>query len=158
MHAPSVHMAAPADGIEALNGANPTAGSAQHGTPFVGDTSHGVPIGRTSIQRWPSHAHTSDSANSSSGGGGRIPQARAVERLATDEQGAVRRVPRLLEAGHRPLVAPHRAHVPDGLRAWGVTAQLYAARSAASWGVGDLGDLRQLVAWGRRRGIGAGLG
>ncbi|MCB0971238.1 MAG: 4-alpha-glucanotransferase [Acidimicrobiales bacterium] len=52
------------------------------------------------------------------------------------------------------LVAPHRAHVPEGLRAWGVTAQLYAARSAASWGVGDLGDLRQLVAWGRRRGIG----
>lgn len=52
------------------------------------------------------------------------------------------------------LVAPRRAHLPDGLRTWGVTAQLYAARSRSSWGVGDLGDLARLIAWGRERGIG----
>src|SRR3954471_4979597 len=41
----------------------------------------------------------------------------------------------------RLIVAPDRCHLPDGLRTWGWSAQLYAARSEASWGIGDLGDL-----------------
>src|SRR5437867_2611316 len=37
-------------------------------------------------------------------------------------------------------------------RTWGWAAQLYATRSAASWGIGDLGDLRRLGAWPFRLG------
>lgn len=52
------------------------------------------------------------------------------------------------------LVAPPRCHLPRGLRAWGWIAQLYAARSAGSWGHGDLADLRQLGAMAREQGAG----
>lgn len=53
-----------------------------------------------------------------------------------------------LEAGAEtaliPLaVAPFR--LPRPARAWGWSAQLYATRSAAGWGVGDLVDLRTLA-------------
>jgi 4-alpha-glucanotransferase len=48
------------------------------------------------------------------------------------------------------VVAPGRCHLPPALagggRAWGWAAQLYAARSRASWGIGDLGDLAGLLA------------
>ena len=44
------------------------------------------------------------------------------------------------------VVAPARAH-PVGERVWGWAAQLYAARSRASWGIGDLGDLARLARW-----------
>ena len=48
------------------------------------------------------------------------------------------------------VVAPARCHLPASLeaggRAWGWAAQLYAVRSAASWGIGDLGDLGGLLA------------
>jgi 4-alpha-glucanotransferase len=48
------------------------------------------------------------------------------------------------------LVAPGRCHLPAALagggRAWGWAAQLYAARSRDSWGIGDLGDLGRLLA------------
>jgi 4-alpha-glucanotransferase len=48
------------------------------------------------------------------------------------------------------VVAPGRCHLPAGLevggRAWGWAAQLYAVRSRASWGIGDLGDLAGLLA------------
>ena len=50
------------------------------------------------------------------------------------------------------VVVPPRAHVPEGFHAWGITAQLYAARSQASWGIGDLGDLRRLAGWATDRG------
>jgi 4-alpha-glucanotransferase len=47
------------------------------------------------------------------------------------------------------VVAPPRCHLPAWLdrggRAWGFAAQLYAARSSASWGFGDLGDLAMLA-------------
>ena len=48
------------------------------------------------------------------------------------------------------VVAPGRCHLPPALegggRAWGWAAQLYAARSRSSWGIGDLGDLAELLA------------
>ncbi|MEO8511501.1 MAG: 4-alpha-glucanotransferase [Chloroflexota bacterium] len=50
------------------------------------------------------------------------------------------------------IVGPGRCHLPAGLRAWGWAVQLYAARSDASWGIGDLADLRTLGAWSRGEG------
>jgi 4-alpha-glucanotransferase len=47
-------------------------------------------------------------------------------------------------------VAPARCHLPPSLaaggRAWGWAVQLYAMRSRASWGIGDLEDLAGLLA------------
>ncbi|HEX5444369.1 MAG TPA: 4-alpha-glucanotransferase [Pirellulales bacterium] len=46
----------------------------------------------------------------------------------------------------RVIVTPCRCVLPgDG--EWGWAAQLYAARSAESWGMGDLADLRRLARW-----------
>jgi 4-alpha-glucanotransferase len=58
--------------------------------------------------------------------------------------------------GHESLliVAPGACHLPDDLRTWGWAAQLYAARSRASWGIGDLADLARLGRW--TRGLGGG--
>lgn len=52
-------------------------------------------------------------------------------------------------------------HSPEGCPrpgspAWGWSAQLYAARSTGSWGMGDLADLRRLASWSTRE-LGAGL-
>lgn len=44
------------------------------------------------------------------------------------------------------IVSPGRCWLPDE-RSWGWAVQLYGARSAASWGIGDLGDLRALRTW-----------
>ncbi|MDQ4011144.1 MAG: 4-alpha-glucanotransferase [Actinomycetota bacterium] len=43
------------------------------------------------------------------------------------------------------LVAP--STLPEPPRTWGWMLQLYALRSARSWGIGDLGDLREFIAW-----------
>jgi len=43
-------------------------------------------------------------------------------------------------------VAPQHAPSPAG-RHWGLTVQLYATRSAGSWGIGDLRDLATLARW-----------
>jgi 4-alpha-glucanotransferase len=53
------------------------------------------------------------------------------------------------------IVGPGRCHLPAGLRTWGLAVQLYSLHSARSWGIGDLGDLRELGRWAR--GLGAGL-
>lgn len=76
--------------------------------------------------------------------------------------GAVADVPEDLPYGYHHLetdagaqlliVGPGRCHLPGGLRAWGWAVQLYAARSSASWGIGDLADLRALGSWSRREG------
>ncbi|CAN5892492.1 4-alpha-glucanotransferase [soil metagenome] len=52
------------------------------------------------------------------------------------------------------IISPGRCVLPPDLRVWGLTVQLYAARSSRSWGIGDLADLRRLVAWGAERGAG----
>ena len=51
------------------------------------------------------------------------------------------------------IVAPPRCHLP-AQRAWGWAVQLYAARSSASWGVGDLRDLSRLARWAGELGAG----
>jgi 4-alpha-glucanotransferase len=59
------------------------------------------------------------------------------------------------------VVAPDRCHLPplleQGGRAWGWAVQLYAMRSRASWGIGDLGDLAALLATTGRLGAGFAL-
>ena len=45
----------------------------------------------------------------------------------------------------RLVVTPRRC--PEPGRAWGWATQLYALRSTASWGMGDLADLRRLASW-----------
>lgn len=44
----------------------------------------------------------------------------------------------------RLIVTPTACHYPEGLRAWGLAAQVYSLRSKRSWGMGDLGDLARL--------------
>ena len=53
------------------------------------------------------------------------------------------------------IVSPGRCFLPDDLRTWGFAAQLYAARSRDSWGIGDLADLARLGRW--TRGLGGGV-
>ena len=45
------------------------------------------------------------------------------------------------------IVSPGRGHLPPDLRSWGVAVQVPTARSAASWGIGDLADVRTLAGW-----------
>src|SRR5262245_29235493 len=52
------------------------------------------------------------------------------------------------------IVTPGRCHLPDDLRAWVLSVQLPACRSAESWGIGDLADLRALGTWAAGRGAG----
>jgi 4-alpha-glucanotransferase len=51
----------------------------------------------------------------------------------------------------RLIVTPARCPLP-ARRGWGWSAQLYAARSTESWGLGDLADLRRLGRWAARLG------
>jgi 4-alpha-glucanotransferase len=50
-------------------------------------------------------------------------------------------------AGWRLIHTPRRCYFPEELRAWGWAIQLYAVRSRASWGLGDLADLSELARW-----------
>ena len=82
------------------------------------------------------------------------------------ELAGVRSLPRDLPLGYHRLVpaaggpdeqlvvTPGRCHLPPGLRSWGWVVQLAATRSRASWGIGDLGDLRRLATWAAGRGAG----
>lgn len=54
------------------------------------------------------------------------------------------------------IVAPTKVPVPEG-RQWGWQLQLYALRSAGSWGIGDYADLRTVVAAAAADGAGAVL-
>jgi 4-alpha-glucanotransferase len=55
----------------------------------------------------------------------------------------------------RLIVSPGVCFLPEDLRVWGWSAQLYALRSAQSWGMGDLADLRRLSRWSAKE-LGAG--
>jgi 4-alpha-glucanotransferase len=52
------------------------------------------------------------------------------------------------------MVTPGACYLSDQPQpfSWGWAIQLYAARSRASWGIGDFGDLRELCAWTRSLG------
>ncbi len=49
------------------------------------------------------------------------------------------------------IVAPARCRLPER-RGWGWALQLYATRSTASWGIGDLADLSALARWSGQAG------
>ncbi|HUB69797.1 MAG TPA: 4-alpha-glucanotransferase [Acidimicrobiales bacterium] len=51
-------------------------------------------------------------------------------------------------------VCPPRCPSPPPARTWGWSVQLYAARSASSWGIGDFADLRRLSRWAGKQGAG----
>ncbi|WP_370553140.1 4-alpha-glucanotransferase [Edwardsiella tarda] len=58
---------------------------------------------------------------------------------------------------HCPLIiTPARCHEPDALltgrKLWGACVQLYTLRSASNWGIGDFGDLAQMVGQIAQRG------
>jgi 4-alpha-glucanotransferase len=55
----------------------------------------------------------------------------------------------------RLIVAPQRCFLPEDLREWGWSLQLYSLRSYSSWGIGDLEDLRRICKWAA--GTGAGV-
>jgi 4-alpha-glucanotransferase len=62
-----------------------------------------------------------------------------------------------LNGSSRPvpvIISPKQCHLPSSLRVWGWSAQLYAARSRQSWGMGDLADLRRLTEWAQSQGAG----
>src|SRR5690606_35425824 len=54
----------------------------------------------------------------------------------------------------RLFVTPGRCHLPPDLRAWLPVVQLPSCRSAESWGIGDLADLRAIANWAAGRGAG----
>ena len=56
----------------------------------------------------------------------------------------------------RLILGPGGCHLPADWRAWGWAVQLYAMRSRASWGMGDLADLRSLIRWSAED-LGAGF-
>ena len=62
---------------------------------------------------------------------------------------------RTLDGDERLLiVSPGRCWLPDELREWGWAVQVYALRSAGSWGIGDLADLRAVREWAQSVGAG----
>lgn len=52
----------------------------------------------------------------------------------------------------RLIVSPGVCHLPADLDAWGFAVQLYALRSARSWGIGDASDLRRFGRFARSQG------
>jgi 4-alpha-glucanotransferase len=63
-----------------------------------------------------------------------------------------------LDDGRRTelVVSPGKCPLPANAPAWGWAVQLYAVRSGASWGMGDLADLGRLGRWASAE-LGAGL-
>ncbi len=55
------------------------------------------------------------------------------------------------------IVSPGACHLRADMRTWGWAPQLYALRSSASWGIGDLADLREMARWSAEQGAGATL-
>lgn len=67
---------------------------------------------------------------------------------------------RVVEGTLRLILVPSRCYVApqfrEGRRIWGLSVQLYALRSSRNWGVGDFGDLAELVEWSAND-LGAGV-
>jgi 4-alpha-glucanotransferase len=60
--------------------------------------------------------------------------------------------------GQQATLVAAPPQVPPSPATWGWMLQLYALRSARSWGIGDLGDLREFVNWtAKEHGAGAVL-
>lgn len=60
----------------------------------------------------------------------------------------------LLDSGRRVslIVAPHKCHLPPGVRLWAWALQLYSLRSRRSWGMGDFRDLAAFAEIAHRQG------
>jgi 4-alpha-glucanotransferase len=52
----------------------------------------------------------------------------------------------------RVIVCPEACLLDPAMRIWGWSAQLYAARSKQSWGIGDMADLHRLARWSKQCG------
>jgi 4-alpha-glucanotransferase len=50
------------------------------------------------------------------------------------------------------IVAPDQLPLPGSNRCWGWMIQLYAVRSAGSWGMGDFADLAEIARWAGEQG------
>ena len=92
---------------------------------------------------------------------------RVVTEDGGDEVVADGRLPADLPLGYHRLrradgetqlvVSPGTCFLPDDLRIWAWSVQVYALRSRASWGIGDLADLRRFASMGAELGAGACL-
>ena len=51
----------------------------------------------------------------------------------------------------RLIVSPGQCPAPPS-KIWGWVVQLYSVRSRASWGMGDMADLRTLAGWAKGQG------
>ena len=71
-----------------------------------------------------------------------------VEAAILDAMGATNDVPRSVPVPE----LPHQRCAQAPERVWGWAIQLYALRSRASWGIGDLSDLRRFGRWSRGAG------
>jgi 4-alpha-glucanotransferase len=97
--------------------------------------------------------------------GGALPVTGTVRLEDGTELGRMDRLPRGVPFGYHEqlddhggsrllITGPGRCHLPPGLREWGWAVQLATVRSRASWGIGDLADLRSLADWSAGRGAG----
>jgi 4-alpha-glucanotransferase len=77
-----------------------------------------------------------------------------IEKLAPDTPFGYHHLTRDDGSDALLIAGPGRCLLPAGLREWGWAVQLPTTRSRRSWGIGDLGDLRELAAWSRRVGAG----
>jgi 4-alpha-glucanotransferase len=83
---------------------------------------------------------------------------RLLDRYVPDDIAPGYHVLHHAEGGHqtRLIVSPGACPLPTN-RVWGWSVQLPTLRSGRSWGIGDLGDLRELGAWATSAGAGFAL-
>ena len=122
------------------------------------------------VVRAPVGAAVSVIAELEAGGSVELPVGPATPRRGEREERAVRLPADVPTGWHRLqvqagqeqatatlIVAPPRIELPPVLRdgrTWGWMVQLYSVRSAGSWGMGDYGDLTELVRWSGEEGAG----
>ncbi|MDI5830233.1 4-alpha-glucanotransferase [Shewanella xiamenensis] len=89
-------------------------------------------LGLADVQHGLASASTSAASNSSA--------SISVASKATEFHGTFMVAPRTAYQGVMSAVAQGKRHKP-----WGVSLQLYSLRSESQWGIGDFGDLEQLI-------------